>query len=175
MSGAGARGKFYSNQPMTPLGYPGVCEPEPRQLAPRIYPNTTLNLRTEHPHSQNNHFGTPYGEDTSARTMSTATERVVSPALPWESSVGPAAELPPADGEAGTPTKKVRRTVTLVDQSQTALSGKKLVIVIVSLAAIIFLASFQQVSVSTTLPGIAKDFGTSTAISWVGTAFLVAK
>jgi hypothetical protein len=107
--------------------------------------------------------------------MSAATERAISPASPWESSVGPAAEALPADGEAGTPTKKVRRTVTLVDQSQTALSGKKLVIVIVSLAAIIFLASFQQVSVSTTLPGIAKDFGTSTAISWVGTAFLVAK
>jgi hypothetical protein len=32
-----------------------------------------------------------------------------------------------------------------------------------------------MVSVSTTLPGIARDFGTTTDISWVGTAFLVAK
>jgi len=73
------------------------------------------------------------------------------------------------------PTQKVRQVPTLDDQSQSALRGKRLVIVITSLACIIFLASFQQVSVSTTLPGIAKDFGASTAISWVGTAFLVAK
>jgi len=108
--------------------------------------------------------------------MTAATSvQVISPALPCESSVWPADSRGDETVASDRPTKNVRRVPTLEDQSQSTLRGKRLVIVITSLACIIFLASFQQVSVSTSLPGIAKDFGASTAISWVGTGFLVAK
>jgi hypothetical protein len=76
-----------------------------------------------------------------------------------------------ADETGGAPLKKV---VSLQDQSS-RLPPKKLYVITLSLVFAIFLSSFEQVSVSTTLPGIAKDFGASTAISWVGTAFLIAK
>jgi len=73
------------------------------------------------------------------------------------------------DGETGSPLK---REVSLQDQSS-RLPPKELALVTTSLLFSIFLSSFEQTSVSTTLPGIARDFGTSTSISWVGTAFLV--
>jgi predicted MFS family arabinose efflux permease len=68
----------------------------------------------------------------------------------------------------------LRKIVSLQDQSS-RMPAKKLLVVTLSLIFAIFLSSFEQVSVSTTLPGIARDFGASAAISWVGTAFLVAK
>lgn len=68
----------------------------------------------------------------------------------------------------------MKKVVSLQDQSS-RLPPKKLYVITLSLVFAIFLSSFEQVSVSTTLPGIAKDFGASTAISWVGTAFLIAK
>jgi hypothetical protein len=68
----------------------------------------------------------------------------------------------------------LRKTVSLQDQSS-RMPAKKLLVVTLSLIFAIFLSSFEQVSVSTTTPGIARDFGASAAISWVGTSFLVAK
>jgi MFS family permease len=67
-----------------------------------------------------------------------------------------------------------REVVSIEDQSS-QIPPKKLFVVVSSLMCAIFLSAFEMVSVSTALPGIARDFGTSTAISWVGTAFLVAK
>jgi MFS family permease len=69
---------------------------------------------------------------------------------------------------------RLRKVVSIQDQSS-RLPPRKLAVITLSLIFAIFLSSFEQVSVSTTLPGVAKDFGTSTAISWVGTAFLIAK
>ena len=66
----------------------------------------------------------------------------------------------------------LKKVVSLQDQTS-RLPPKDLIIVTTSLLFAIFLSSFEQTSVSTTLPGIARDFGTSTSISWVGTAFLV--
>jgi hypothetical protein len=68
----------------------------------------------------------------------------------------------------------LRKTVSITDQSS-RLPARKLAVVVVSLIFSIFLTSFEQTSVSTALPGIARDLGSSTAISWVGTAYLVAK
>ena len=68
----------------------------------------------------------------------------------------------------------LREVVSIEDQSS-RIPPKKLFVVVFSLTCTIFLSAFEMVSVSTALPGIARDFGTSTAISWVGTAFLVAK
>jgi hypothetical protein len=68
---------------------------------------------------------------------------------------------------------RIKKIVSIQDQSSKIPSGK-LFLVILSLICAIFLSSFEQVSVSTTLPGIAREFGSSTSISWVGTAFLVA-
>ena len=70
--------------------------------------------------------------------------------------------------------EKLKKVVSIQDQSS-RLPPKKLLVITLSLIFAIFLSSFEQVSVSTTLPGVARDFGTSTAISWVGTAFLIAK
>ena len=68
----------------------------------------------------------------------------------------------------------LREVISIEDQSS-RIPPKKLFVVVFSLMCTIFLSAFEMVSVSTALPGIARDFGTSTAISWVGTAFLVAK
>ena len=68
----------------------------------------------------------------------------------------------------------LREVVSIEDQSS-RIPPKKLFVVVFSLTCTIFLSAFETVSVSTALPGIARDFGTSTAISWVGTAFIVAK
>jgi hypothetical protein len=90
-----------------------------------------------------------------------------------------AAATPPIESATDEPPAEtsgtgLRRTVSIEDQS-TRLPPRKLAMVTMSLIFAIFLSSFEQVSVSTTLPGIARDFGTSSAISWVGTSFLVAK
>ena len=90
--------------------------------------------------------------------------------LPAEGSAVPDTEVEgTGEAEDGAPLKK---EVSLEDQTS-RLPPKELVLVTTSLLFAIFLSSFEQNSVSTTLPGIARDFGTSTAISWVGTAFLV--
>jgi len=73
--------------------------------------------------------------------------------------------------EAQTSVPPPRKVVDIQDQST---RPKKILFVTVALCFSIFLSSFEQVAVSTTVPGIARDFGTSTAISWVGTSFLVA-
>jgi hypothetical protein len=84
------------------------------------------------------------------------------------------AEVSAVQENAEEPVVPLQKVVFLQDQSS-RMPPKKLALVTISLILAIFLTSFEQVSVSTTLPGIAKDFGTSTSISWVGTAFLVAK
>jgi hypothetical protein len=77
-------------------------------------------------------------------------------------------EAAPSDGA------RLRKVISIQDQSS-QIPPKKLFVVTLSLIFTIFLSAFEMVSVSTTLPGIARDFGTTTDISWVGTAFLVAK
>ena len=67
------------------------------------------------------------------------------------------------------------REVVSIDDQSSRIPPKKLFVVVFSLMSTAFLSAFEMVSVSTALPGIGRDFGTSTAISWVGTAFLVAK
>lgn len=104
----------------------------------------------------------------------TAQEEVglASPAEVAASPAGDVSATEKKEEKADAPTLK--RVVSIQDQSS-RLPPKKLAVITLSLIFAIFLSSFEQVSVSTTLPGVAKDFGTSTAISWVGTAFLIAK
>ena len=97
---------------------------------------------------------------------STSIHQIASSDPPGQWVVSPAE----AD-EAQTSAAPHRKVVDIEDQST---RPQKIFFVTVALCFSIFLSSFEQVAVSTTVPGIARDFGTSTAISWVGTAFLVA-
>src|SRR5271170_1830800 len=99
---------------------------------------------------------TPESEEVSSQ--SPVSSGTAAPATPEE-----VVETPATDNN-------LRRVVSIQDQ-RSRIPRKKIFIVMLSLMCSIFLSSFEQVSVSTTLPGIARDFGTSTAIAWVGTAF----
>ena len=90
--------------------------------------------------------------------------------IPLEHPVGQAASPAEAD-ETQLSASPHREVIDVEDQST---RPKNVFLVVLALCFSIFLSSFEQVSVSTTVPGIARDFGASTAISWVGTSFLVA-
>jgi hypothetical protein len=66
-----------------------------------------------------------------------------------------------------------KKIVSLDDQSS-RLPPRKLFLVTLSLLCALFVSFFEQASLSTALPGIARDYGASTAISWVGASYLVA-
>jgi MFS family permease len=94
--------------------------------------------------------------------------------------ISPAASPVEGPAETGNEVEQVgdgaplKKELSLPDQDHSStLSRKELALISTSLLFAIFLSSFEQNSVSTTLPGIARDFGSSTSISWVGTAFLV--
>lgn len=110
--------------------------------------------------------------------MATTTPRegeiIQSPESPSSSSAAMSATPPDEIDQNEITGTNLRKTVSLQDQTS-RMPARKLVVVTLSLIFAIFLSSFEQVSVSTTTPGIAKDFGASAAISWVGTSFLVAK
>ena len=73
-----------------------------------------------------------------------------------------------------TTSNQFKRRPSVEDKSSRRPS-RKLCFVVLSLIFAIFVSSFDKVSVSATLPGVARDFGTTTAISRVGTPFLIAE
>ncbi|KAG8773300.1 hypothetical protein FRC12_002591 [Ceratobasidium sp. 428] len=83
------------------------------------------------------------------------------------------AEPTPAERIETTTPQSSRVAITIDDQSS-RLPFKKLLVVISSLSACVFVSFLDQTSVSTVLPAIAHDLGAADRINWVGISFLIA-
>lgn len=100
----------------------------------------------------------------------------LSPSMSKSSTTLPCdAAEPAADGEqAASSPVPLRKHISIQDQS-TRLSFKRILLIYFGIGVALVVSFVDQTSVSTAAPVIGTELGGSDSISWVGTAFFVAK